>query len=197
MNYLLLMRYILVLIVSFCFISCEYEKYPPENYDIPKKFRDLISSFRANDTIKFSDANGNYISLLIENIDSTLLNKRGHFINAREHKDIVVSCRELTNPRRGYESYNLILINKFPDEDSASFSIRFMDFFAATTSLSIYYKPDTVSVNKLIFTNYYLFTSNDSKRLKNSNSIAEIYITAVDGIVAFKNLNGKWWTKTK
>lgn len=189
------MRYIFILIFSISLTSCEYEKYPPENYTIPQRFRDLISSFKVNDTLKFQNQKGNRIELLIKSIDSTLINKRGQFINARELKDISISCKELTCTKQGYDEYALILINKYADEDSATFDIRLMNFFNADKTLPINQRLDTVSTKSITFTNYYLFRPDDYKYLKDKNSISQIYMTKHDGIIAFKSLDGSWWTK--
>ena len=112
---------ILILLILLNLISCSWRKYPPENYSIPQKFRDLISSYKTGDTLKFQDDKGNLSTFLIQKIDSTIVDKRSYFINQSEYKDITISCHELTNARPGYENYDIITIVKDPKTNSAGF----------------------------------------------------------------------------
>jgi hypothetical protein len=177
-------------------ISCEWRKYPPEKYVIGQKYRDMISSFKAGDTLKFRDDKGNLSLYLIQKIDSTLHDKRG-FINMKEYKDIVIACHELTNARPGFEDYNLITIVKTPEIDSTGLNLRLRDFYSIDTTFPFVLKNDTVIANNFSFTNYYSFRPRNYAEQKDSNSVTEIYMTNQDGIVAYKCLNGIWWTKSK
>ena len=190
------MRNLRVLILL-CLTSCGWEEYPPEKYVISQQYRDLISSYEVGDTIKFKDSEGHLSSFLIEKIDSFLLNKRGHFINQAEHKSISIACREIENARQGYEEYNMISIIKDPKTDSTGFDIRLKDFYGIDITSSFVLRKDTITANNLSFTNYYSFRPYDYTEQKNPNSISEIYMTNQDGIIAYKSLNGFWWTKVK
>ena len=191
------MRTIIIIATFFLLISCSWKKYPTEKYTIPKLYRDLIASYRAGDTLKFKDSKEDLSLFLIPTIDSTLHDKRGHFINAREYKDISIACHELTDPRRGYADYNLILITKYPDEDSTHFDIRLKDFYGINRSDPFVLKEDTVTANSLSFTNYYAFRPYNYAEQKDSNSVSEIYMTNYQGIIAYRCLNGVWWTRIK
>jgi hypothetical protein len=180
-----------------CLISCQWRKYPSEKYIIPQKYRDLISSFRAGDTLKFQDNKGIFSLFLIQRIDSTLHDKRGYFINMKEYKDISIACHELTNARRGYEDYDIIVVVKDPETNSTGFNLRLKDFYSIDTTFPFILKKDTVTANNLSFTNYYFFRPNNRTEQKESNSVTQIYMTNQDGIVAYKCLNGVWWTKVK
>lgn len=56
---------------------------------------------------------------------------------------------------------------------------------------------DTISANGANFSNYYLFRPDGHEDQLGPNSIVETYLTKQDGIIAFKHLSGKWWTKVK
>ena len=191
------MQHILIIAFGIFLTSCYYRKYPAEKYIISQKYRNLISSFKAGDTLKFHDDKENYSLYLIQKIDSTLHDKRGYFINARELKDITIAVHELTNARRGYEDYYLIILNKYPDEDSATFDLNLKNFYGIDTTYPFSLNKDTVTANNLRFTDYYLFRARNYSEQKDSNSVSQIYMTDQDGIIAYRCLNGVWWTKEK
>lgn len=176
--------------------SCK-SKYSADKYVIPKSYRDLISSFIVGDTLKFVNNKGHLSSYLLAAIDSSFVDEGKGFINARGRKDIVITCREIANPRRGYEEYHMIILNKYPDEDSATFDLRLKDFYYIDTTKPFVQKSDTLLANGLAFTDYYVFYSGNYAEQKDSNSVIEIYMTKQKGIVAYKSLNGTWWTNIK
>ena len=194
---LLTIRYFLAIIFVICLISCNWREYPSEKYIISEKYRDLISSFKQGDTLKFQDDEGNLSLYLIPKIDSTLRDKRGHFINAREYKDITIECHELTKTRPGYEDYHLIILHKDPETDSTRFHLRLKDFYSIDRTLPFELQKDTVIANNISFTNYYFFRAYNYTEQKDPNSVSDIYMTNHDGIIAYRCLNGKWWTKAK
>lgn len=189
-----MMRPVLIFIV-FCLASCK-SKYSADRYSIPKLYRELISSFKAGDTMKFYDGKGNYSLYLIKAIDSSFVDEGKGLMSVRGRKDIVVTCRELTNSRQGYNEYPLIILNRYPDEDSATFDLRLKDFYTIDATKPFVLSTDTIKANGLIFTNYYSFRPENYSEKKDQNSVVEIYVTKDDGIKAYKYLNGTWWTKT-
>ncbi|MFC0771968.1 hypothetical protein [Terrimonas alba] len=147
--------------------------------------------------MKFKDSKRNLALYLILRIDSSLHNERGFFMNAREYKDISIACHEITNSRRGYDDYNLILITKYPDEDSIYFNLRLKDFYGINPGEPFRHNKDTVIVNDFSFSNYYSFRPYNYAEQEDSNSIAKIFMTDDQGIVAYQYVNGEWWTKVK
>jgi hypothetical protein len=186
--------YVIILIIFLA--SCK-SKYPPEKYVIPQVYRDLIASFKTGDTLKFSDNKGNACLYLITGIDSSFIDEGKGLMNAKGRKDIVVSCHELTNPRKGYEDYHLIILNRYPSDDSASFDLRLKDFYGIDPKNPIILNTDTIIANALSFTNYYSFRPYDYAEQKDSNSVSKIYMTNKHGIIAYRCLNGMWWTKVQ
>jgi hypothetical protein len=172
-------------------------KYPADRYTIPKSFRDLISAYKVGDTFIFKDDKGNLSHYLTANIDSSFVDEGKGLMKVRGRKDIVVTIRELTNPRKGHEEYHMIILNRYPDKDSATFYLRLKDFYTQDTSKHFDLRTDTIRVNDFTFTNYYYFLAKKYSDQIKPNSVVEIYMTKKDGIVAYKNLNGIWWTKLK
>jgi hypothetical protein len=177
-------------------ISCK-SKYSADRYVIPGLYRDLISSFKTGDTLRFYDNKKNRSSYLITSIDSSFVDEGKGLMNVRGRKDISITCRELTKPGQGYGEYPVIILNRYPDLDSATFDLRLKDFYSIDTTRPFILRTDTIIANDLMFTNYYSFRPKNYLELKDPNSISEIYMTKMGGIVAYKNLSGTWWTKSK
>ena len=184
-----------IIAILICLTSCK-SKYSANRYTIPKNYRDLIGSYKIGDTLKFSDNKANLFLYLITVIDSSFVDEGRGLMSVRGSKDIVIYCRELTNPRKGYEEYPMIILNRYPDEDSATFDLRLKDFYSIDTTEAFELKRDTIVANNLSFTNYYCFRANNYTEQKDSNSVAKVYMTK-EGILAYRNLNGVWWTKVR
>lgn len=146
--------------------------------------------------MKFYDDKGNHSLYLIKAIDSSFVDEGKGLMSRRGMKDIVVTCRELTNPRQGYDEYPLIILNRYPDEDSATFDLQLKDFYTIDTTEPFVLSTDTIKANGLIFTNYYSFRPENYSEKKDQSSVVKIYMTKDDGIKAYKTLNGTWWTKS-
>src|SRR6478672_176573 len=190
------MRHFLIVLLLIYLTSCEWREYPPEKYLISQKHRDLISSFKSGDTLKFQDDKGALSLYFIQKIDSTLHDKRGHFINAAEYKDISITCHELTTARSGYEDYDMVTVGRDPRMDSSVFDLRLKNFYGIDRSYPFVIKNDTVTANNLRFTNYYSFRPQNHSDQKEPNSVVQICMTNQDGIIAYRYLNGVWWTKS-
>ncbi len=189
------MRPFLIFIIV-CLTSCK-SKYSADRYVIPNLYRELISSFKTGDTLKFYDNKKNHSFYSITSVDSSFIDEGKGLMNARGRKDIVITCRELTNPRQGYDEYHLIILNRYPDLDSATFDLRLKDFYSIDTTKPFVLRTDTITANNLMFTNYYSIRPTNYAEQKDPNSVSEIYMTKMDGIIAYKNLSGTWWTKSK
>jgi len=70
--------------------SCYWDAFPIEKYQIDNSFRDLIRPYKVGDTLIFQSSQNEIDSFLISKIDSSLNNRKGHFINARNTKTISV-----------------------------------------------------------------------------------------------------------
>jgi hypothetical protein len=75
-----------IIFVVVCLISCK-SKYSADRYIIPKTYRDLISSYKAGDTIKFNDSKGNYSLYLIKAIDSSFVDEGKGLMRVRGRKE--------------------------------------------------------------------------------------------------------------
>ncbi len=81
----------------FCLVasSCTWNPYPKEKYDFEKSFRDLIIVYKKGDTIIFKSSQNTVDSFVISAIDSTINDKNGYFINARNSKSISIYYKQI------------------------------------------------------------------------------------------------------
>jgi hypothetical protein len=133
----------------------------------------------------------------ITKIDSILHDKRGFFINAREYKDLRIECEELAATDERHEKYDLFLITKYAHTDTPLFSVRLKGFYDNHPDDPFVLQRDTVLANNISFTNYYSFRPYNYDAQKDPASVVKIYISPGKGIVAYRYLNGAWWTKMK
>lgn len=99
--------------------------------------------------------------------------------------------------KKGLWNYHLLILNKYPDEDSASFDLRLKDFYGIDSTELFVLRKDTVNANDISFTNYYSFLPYNYAEQTDSNSVAKIYMTNEQGIITYKCINRVWWTKIK
>jgi hypothetical protein len=145
--------------------SCK-SKYPADRYVIPKSYRDLISSYKAGDTLRFYDGKGNLSVYLVTAIDSAFVDEGKGLMSVRGRKDIAITCRELTNPRKGYDEYPMIILNRYPDEDSATFDLRLKDFCGIDTTKPFVLRNDTINAKWLSVYKLLLISFGELQRTK-------------------------------
>ncbi|GAB2843540.1 hypothetical protein [Ferruginibacter profundus] len=188
------MRTFIILLALGILNSCG-SKYPSEKYVLAKKYRDLLSSYNEGDTIKYVDGKGNFCLYLITKIDSSFIDQGVGMISTRGRKDISISCRELTNPKKGYEDYWMFILTKYPDDDSTYFDFRIKDFYGPEPHQLIEPNSDTLIANGIIISNYYSFIPYNLLEQRDSNSVVKLYMTNKNGIIAYRCKNGIWWTR--
>lgn len=184
---------LLLIGISLLYFSSCKSKYPSKNYIIPEYYRELVASYKAGDTLRFVDDKKNLSLYLITGIDSSFVDEGRGLMKVRGRKDISISCRDFETS----QEYNMFILNKYPDEDSATFSLRLKDFYETDSSKPFVLLKDTIFANEIVFTNYYSFHAMNRTEQKNTNSVTEIYMTNEHGIIAYKTLGGTWWTKVK
>lgn len=178
------MRPYLIFII-FCLTSCK-SKYSADRYVIPNLYRDLISSFKTGDTLRFYDNKKNHSFYLITSVDSSFVDEGKGLMTTRGRKDIVITCRELTNPRQGFDEYHIFILNRYADLDSATFDLRLKDFYSIDTTKPCVLRTGTVTANNLMFTNYYSFRPTNYTEQKDPNSVSEIYMTKMEVLLLIK-----------
>lgn len=90
---------------------------------------------------------------------------------------------------------NLIQITKDPIENKTFFDFDFKDFYTASETVLGKLNTDTLNLNKKKITNYYVINHGFPERVKKSIDIETLIWTDKDGLTAYKNKKGDWWTK--
>ena len=75
------------------------------------------------------------------------------------------------------------------------FSFNFKDFDSYPKDVLGKLNIDTLNLNKKKITNYYLIKYGFPERIKDSTTIETLIWTDGDGLTAYKDKKGDWWTK--
>jgi hypothetical protein len=97
-------------------------------------------------------------------------------------------------PKTSIDYQKLIHFIKDPADLSTSFSFMFKDFVSLDTALTKLNK-DTLVINSMKITDYYLIKHSFPERIKDSTDIVLIIWADGRGLTAYKNKCGNWWTK--
>ncbi len=159
------------------------------------------------DTLIFRSSQNIIDSFIVSGIDSTINDKKGHFINARNSKSISVYYKQI--PVDKWEEYwyeggtdeankrsrdgLLIGITKFPDKEETDYYFNFKEFRCSKSEVPKLNK-DTIELNNLKISKYYKI-DNCTVDSENGNGIKVCYSTVDKGLVAFKTYNGIFWTR--
>jgi hypothetical protein len=100
-----------------------------------------------------------------------------------------------TSDATSIEYKNLIQITKDPVENKTFFDLNFKDFYSASETVFEKLNTDTLNLNEKEITNYYEINHGFPERVKDSTSIETLIWTDKDGLTAYKNKAGDWWTK--
>jgi len=206
----IIMRTFFILIILTSISSCSWDAFPLEKYQIDNSFRNLINPYKIGDTLIFQSSQNEIDSFLISKIDSSLNNRKGHFINARNVKTISVYYRQIpidrwahsriemgpnnTDKKKITEDATLIDIVRFPDNETTDLHFNLRIFYGCGIRDSLLLHTDTITIAALKFTNYYKidYCPEDTQEPTN---IKTAYSTLDKGIVAYQYSNGVWWTR--
>jgi hypothetical protein len=89
----------------------------------------------------------------------------------------------------------LINITKDPIENKSFFTFEYKDFYAGWNYVLGKPNTDTLTINNKPITNYYKINPTYPERLTEPTSVVTLIWTDKDGLTAYKNKNGDWWTK--
>jgi len=203
------MRYLLIITILFSFLtSCRQKAFPDSKFNIPNNVRDLISSYKVNDTLIFKSSSNLTDSFVISIIDSVTINEKPFLMTPRNSKSITISYRQIPIDKWQYKWYEgkgdgkehlhsedgmFISIVKYPDNESTEYYYNFKEFRCSKNEIPEQNK-DTIKINNLKITNYYKI-DNCAVSSQNENGIKVCYSTIDKGLVAFKTYDDILWTR--
>jgi hypothetical protein len=199
----LLIIIILMIMISGC---CSYEQ---KDFNFNSKDLEYVSSFKQGDTIYYESSSGDIDTVLIHKIDSIQKPECSGLFSKPANNYLFISIRHLPNDKlwsgtttdssgkTEINYQNLITIDKRPQMKEIDFSINFKDFNTskAASKKAGELHTDTVSINNLRITNYFVIRHGYPERINEPENIEVIYWTNKDGLMAYKNKRGDWWTK--
>ena len=202
------MKTIYFILLFVAFTSCTYRPFPSERYTIDEGFRRLFSMYSVGDTLVFKSSENAVDSFAITSIDSTLNDRNGYLMNARNEKSISVKYRQIPVDKwqdkwiegRGdgkihehSEDGTFLSVVKFPDDQTTEY---YFDFKRSGCFKGDVPKPstDTVAIGGLIITNYYKI-DNCRDVSQDQKAIKVLYSTLERGLIAFETNDGVIWTR--
>jgi len=175
--------------------------YDQKDFDFNSNDLIHISSFKVGDTIYYENSLGDIDTIMVYKIDSSQNKELGtlavNCLNVTiKHlpNDTLWTWKSWNNPTGKEEIMyqDLIRICKVPERKKTTYSINLQDFSSPYGNDKLgEYHTDTIKINNKVITNYFEIKSEYSKQ----TSIELICWTDQDGLIAYKNINGNWWTK--
>lgn len=167
-----------------------------------------MSSYHIGDTIFYENSKMNTDTILVINIDTTQQKEYGYAWRLEQpaYNDISVRIKHLPIDRwhgfrhehdgqKTIEYQEIMSIQKFPQQKSVNYNIYFKDFFNSCNTKFYELNKDTLKINSIYLTNYYLLNSDYFNQSNKPSDIECIYWTNEFGLTAFKCRNGEYWTR--
>jgi len=206
----------LIIYIPFVFLGIFYScsqkaAFPDERFEFSDKYLSLIAPYKIGDTLIFENALHEAEAFVITKLDSSILNEKGWFINARPYKNISLSYNQFPSKKwthekikrdannnvimATYEDDDLILLGIDPETNEQSCHFSFKNFRGwignGDTLFSTPIIFDALTINK-----YYKVENVALDLVKNPTDIKSIYITNDKGLVAYQDQKGNWWKRT-
>jgi len=197
--------FILVFILSSCGCRTDKKEFNFDNNE-PKH----LSCYKTDDTIYFENSKSDIDTITVIKIDSAK-GEECHGISAPRPtgKSCWVAIKYLPIDRwytrklfgnnqedtTSFEYKKLINIYKDPIKNKTFFDFEFKDFYTGCNYVLGKLNTDTLTLNKNKITNYYIIEHGYPERITKSINIETLIWTDKDGLTAYKNKNGDWWTK--
>ena len=184
---------ILTLIIS----SCCYHEYDENDFSFNTKELNHFSDYKIGDTLFFKSNLGDIDTIAIISYEKEMHKECGFMaprpVNSKwiEIKHLPIDKWHGTNrqePDHKIEIVNqgLFWITKYPKEKEIEYSLNFKNF-THNDSIIGEFLNDTLSLNDLIFSNYYLVRHSYPQRVTQAKDIEIIYWTDKYGLTAYKS----------
>jgi len=195
---------ILTLIITGC---CSID---PKDIEFNNSELAHFSEYQKEDTIYFKSNLGNIDTITIVGYESEKYDQCGGFMarlpqNTKwikiKHLPIDKwhgTTQDMTNGGEIEIDYQgLLWITKYPISKTTEYSINFKDFHSSQNEQIGAFYTDTLTLNNIILTNYYIVKHGYPERVTEPENVETVYWTNANGLTAYKNKNGELWTKEK
>lgn len=191
-----------VLFIIPCQNSNNYDK---NDFDFNQTDLAHLNSYKQGDTIYFENQLGKFDTILVKNIDKDQIRQAGttKLVENRiwvsiEHlpRDKWHGIMENIKGKIEIDYQHIIGISKFPQTKITEYSFHFKDFYPTVGIRTMgEYHSEAITINKKRIENYYIIRHGNPRRITEPYNIEILYWTDKDGLTAYKNKNGDWWTK--
>lgn len=199
----ILIIFTLIIIISGC---CSYDQ---KDFDFNSNDLLPTSSFKQGDTIYYQNVAGDIDSILIYKIDSIQNKQCGVIMALPAENYFYIAIKHLPNDKLWtgittdgttgkvkIDYQEIITIAKHPQTKEIFYSIDFKDFHSSINTKTVgTLRTDTVNINGGQITNFYKINHGYPERVMKPTNIEVVYWTDNDGLIAYKNKKGEWWTK--
>ncbi len=197
-------RYLFVILVIFISGCCSYNK---SDLEFNAKELAHFADYKSGDIIYFQSNLGDIDTIKIVGF-GTERNERCPGLNTPppvNHRWLQIEHlpvdrwfgTSITEKKTEVVYQELLSISKYPIETGVYYSISFKDFHSKILPKSTVgeFHTDTIKLNNLNLTNYYLVRHGYPERITEPKNIEIIYWTDKFGLTAYKAKDGEIWTK--
>lgn len=192
------------IILAFILLSgcCTYDE---KDFEFDETELKLVSVYKTNDTIYFENQRSDLDTILIVAIDKDQKKECGNLMArpAENYEAIIIKHlpkdnwhgTEIEDGKVNNILYqSLFSICKYPQNKMKYFSISFKNFYWGSKNMIDQLQSDTITLNEMKFTNYYVLQNEFPKNDINPNLVETVYWTNDHGLIAYKNKGGDLYT---
>lgn len=191
-------------LIFILFTSCG-QTVPAEKFIFDSKFDSLYKAVSYRDTMFFENGQNRIDTFVLTKIDSSLVNKIDCFMCPRAAKSVFRKYKQYPinywadsiyeNQSTDKEKVigrevSLVSMTKFPDVNITRVYISFKNFHSSIEGSLGQPSNDSLKINGLYFTNYYILNSTAQSLIVNDEDVEIVFVTLKDGIIAYKEKSG-------
>jgi hypothetical protein len=194
-----------IIIITFTISSCcSYEK---EDLDFNAGELKHFSYYKVGDTIYYRSNLGDVDTITVVAFDAELNKSCGGLMAPRPYNVRWIRIKHLPidkwhgtaqNSTPGSKTeivyQELFSVSKYPLDKRTEYSISFKDFFSASDSTIGEFHRDTIIINNLKVSNYYIARHHYPERVVQPKDVEIVYWTDRMGLTAYQSKDGEIWT---
>jgi hypothetical protein len=193
---------ILTILASSC---CSYDK---NDFEFNNEELEHFSDYKIGDTINFESNLGDIDTITIVDFKTERNDNCSGFMAPMPLNGKWVQIKHLpidkwhgtsqdmaTGGKIEVVYQELFWITKFPTEKKTEYSISFRDFYSKSDTIIGEHHTDTITLNDLKISNYYIVRHGYPERVIEPKNIETLFWTDKFGLTAYKSKDGETWTK--